>query len=84
MNQSGSETKPKIIVPVASLPTRIVQLDFKPYSNNTVELYMDEGWQFSFRIHNASTNVEASLKFDVQIIGMPTSIISISCKWNKK
>lgn len=83
LNQSSSEMNPKIIVPIASLPTRIVQLDLKPYSDNTVELYMDGGWQFSFRIHNASTNVEPSLKFDVQIIGMPASIISISCKWNQ-
>lgn len=68
-------------VPISSLPTRIVSLDFKPGSNNTVELYMDGGWQFSFRIHNASTKVETSLKFDVQIIGMPATIISINCVW---
>ena len=42
---------------------------------------MDEGWQFSFRIHNASTYVENSLKFDIQIVGMPASIISIDCMW---
>ena len=56
--------------------------DFKPQSSNTVELYLDGGWQFSFRIHNASTIVETSLKFDIQIIGMPTTIISIECLWN--
>ncbi|WP_386698102.1 HaeIII family restriction endonuclease [Lonepinella sp. MS14436] len=38
-------------------------------------------WQFSFRIHNASTKVEPSLKFDIQFIGMPTAIVSIDCKW---
>ncbi|MEG2575602.1 MAG: HaeIII family restriction endonuclease [Christensenella sp.] len=43
---------------------------------------MDGGWQFSFRIHNAATLVEPSLKFDVQIIGMPVTIISINCTWN--
>jgi hypothetical protein len=43
---------------------------------------MDGGWQFNFRIHNASTYVEPSLKFDIQIIGMPTTIISINCSWN--
>lgn len=86
-NLRGTLAKPskhktsKIYVPVSSLPTRIVSLDFKPESNNTVELYMDGGWQFSFRIHNASTKVETSLKFDVQIIGMPATIISINCMW---
>ena len=82
LNRASNKEQPKIIVPVSSLPTRIVSLAFKPGSDNTVELYMDGGWQFSFRIHNASTYVESSLKFDIQIIGMPASIISINCSWN--
>lgn len=82
LNQSSRTIKPKIQIPVASLPTRIVNLEFKPNSTNTVELYMDGGWQFSFRIHNASTKVETSLKFDIQIVGMPTTIITINCNWN--
>lgn len=82
LNKASKTQRPKLAVPVAVLPTRIVSLDFKPGSNNTVELYMDGGWQFSFRIHNAATAVETSLKFDVQIIGMPTSIITINCRWN--
>ncbi|MEG2634152.1 MAG: HaeIII family restriction endonuclease, partial [Oscillospiraceae bacterium] len=53
LNQAGRSGRPKISVPVANLPTRIVSLDFKPNSHTTVELYMDGGWQFSFRIHNA-------------------------------
>ena len=81
LNMPSKTSSPTIEVPVASLPTRIVSFDFKPNSNNTVELYMDGGWQFNFRIHNASTKVEPSLKFDIQIIGMPTTIISINCSW---
>jgi hypothetical protein len=81
LNQSGKTTKPLQIIPVAHLPTRIVDICFKPNSNNTVELYLDGGWQFSFRIHNASTKVETSLKFDVQIIGVPLNIFYIECKW---
>ncbi len=81
LNQPSKTGNAKISVPVSSLPTRIISLDFKPGSTNTVELYMDNGWQFSFRIHNASTKVETSLKFDVQIIGMPATIISINCLW---
>lgn len=82
LNCSSRTIKPKIQIPVACLPTRIVNLEFKPNSTNTVELYLDGGWQFSFRIHNASTKVETSLKFDIQIIGMPTTIITINCNWN--
>ena len=74
LNKPSTTKEAKIKVPISTLPTRIVSLDFKPNSKNTVELYMDNGWQFSFRIHNASTKVETSLKFDVQIIGMPATI----------
>ncbi len=81
LNKASKTEKPKTIVPISNLPTRIVSLEMKPDSNNTVELYMDNGWQFSFRIHNAETNVIPSLKFDIQIIGMPTTIISINCFW---
>lgn len=81
LNQSSRTERPKTIIPITNLPTRIVNIGFKPGSNNTVELYMDKGWQFSFRIHNASTKVETSLKFDIQIIGMPTTIIVINCRW---
>ena len=42
---------------------------------------MDGGWQFSFRIHNAETYVVPTLKFDIQIVGMPTAIITINCLW---
>ena len=83
LNQEGiTKLRPTIEVPPVSLPTRIVKLDFVPGSTNKVELYMDEGWQFTFRIHNAATLVEPSLKFDIQIVGMPTAIITINCIWD--
>lgn len=83
LNLPSRDAEPEISVPISSLPTRIVAFERKPESNNTVELYMDNGWQFSFRIHNASTRVEPSLKFDVQIIGMPVTVVSIDCYWKK-
>lgn len=89
-NMHGSLNKPSavkvsaITVPIVELPTRLVALEFKPGSENTVEMYLDNGWQLSFRIHNASTKVEPSLKFDVQFIGMPTSVLNIECRWNEK
>lgn len=80
LNQQGK--KPSAIkIPVTDLPTRIVSIEFKPNSSNTLELYMDCGWQFNFRIHNASSKVEPSLKFDVQIIGMPTTIVTFERGW---
>ena len=50
----------------------------------TVEIYMDNGWAFSFRIHSASTRVQPSLKFDVQFISTPASVLHIECKWNRR
>ena len=42
----------------------------------------DNGWQFSFRIHNAEDYVKTSLKFDVQIVGMPAEVnIKFNCNW---
>lgn len=81
LNRASKTKRPKRDIPRSLLPSRIVSLEMKPNSTNTVELYMDNGWQFNFRIHNASTMVEPSLKFDVSIIGMPTTIVTINCTW---
>ncbi len=84
LNKNSKKEEAKVKIPVVNLPTRLVDIQLKPGSTNKVELYLDNGWQFSFRIHNASTIVEPSLKFDIQIEGMPTSIIAINCYWTTK
>lgn len=81
LNKQGVKRRTKTILPIANLPSRIISLSFKPKSSNTVELIMDEGWQFSFRIHNAEKIAAPSLKFDIQIISMPRSISMISSAW---
>ncbi len=53
------------------LPSRIIEITHKPNSETTLFFTFDHGWQISFRIHNASTMVEPSLKFDIKIIGLP-------------
>lgn len=82
LNKPSRTKKPSINIPIAELPDELVAIKFKKNSANTVELYLNNGWQFSFRIHNASTKVETSLKFDIEFEGMPTDIIFISCQWN--
>lgn len=81
LNKDGVNTRAKIVIPKADLPTEIISLRFKPNSKSTAELYLNNGWSLSFRIHNASTIVEPSLKFDIQFIGIPTNIITINCTW---
>lgn len=71
-------------VPIAETPTEILATRFKRNSKTTVEIYMDNGWAFSFRIHSASTRVQPSLKFDVQFISTPASVLHVECKWNKR
>lgn len=56
------------------LPTNIIQIAPKPNSDTTLLMVFNRGWQISFRIHNASTQVEPSLKFDVAPIGFPSQM----------
>lgn len=56
------------------LPTRIIEISHKPESDTTLLMTFNQGWQISFRIHNASTMVEPSLKFDINIIGLPRAM----------
>lgn len=81
LNRPSKSEKSCFVIPKVKLPTRVIHIGFVPGSQTTIELYMDEGWQFSFRIHNAKKTVESSLKFDIKIIGMPTAVITLNCKW---
>lgn len=63
--------KPQYKTPPINLPTRIVEFEMKPGSDNTLHMILDGGWEISFRIHNASTDVEKSLKFDIKLLGNP-------------
>lgn len=84
LNQPSRTKASAFVVPTAEAPTEILAMRFRRDSNTTVEIYMDNGWAFNFRIHSASTKVQPSLKFDVQFISTPTSVLHIECKWNRK
>jgi hypothetical protein len=55
------------------LPTRLIEAREKDNSDNTIIFTFDEGWQISFRIHNAESLVVPSLKFDIQAVGLPNA-----------
>lgn len=82
LNKSSSKKKSTTTIPITKVPTRLVHIGIKPGSKTTVEMIFNEGWSFSFRIHNASSKVENSLKFDIQLIGIPASIFSMNCSWS--
>ena len=81
LNKNGANINVEIRIPITSLPTRINYIGLKADSKTTVELCCDNGWYFTFRIHNASRRVEPSLKFDIQIAGIPTTIMTLNCQW---
>lgn len=80
INIAGTLNKPAnghrsiVDVPKLKLPTRFYHMGFVPDSDNKIEIVCDEGWALTMRIHNASSKIEPSLKFDVQLVSLPSSI----------
>ena len=56
------------------IPTRIEQIKRKPRTESTLLVSFAGGWQISFRLHNATSKVEPSLKFDIQFVGMSSNV----------
>ncbi len=71
LNKPYMKEKSAYSVPKIDYPTRIVEFEFKKDSKNTLNMILDGGWEISFRLHNASTYVERSLKFDIKLLGNP-------------
>ena len=84
LNISSGDEKAITKVPALKMPTQFYHIDFKAGSDNTVEVVCDEGWQISMRIHNASSRVEPSLKFDVQLISFPSSVYAQVEPWDSE
>jgi HaeIII restriction endonuclease len=42
----------------------------------TAAATLTEGWQISFRIHNASSRIEPSLKFDINLVSAPHTLFT--------
>ena len=80
INVSGTLNRPSegkhSVVNVAKLklPSRFYDVSFKDNSQTTITVVCDEGWTVSMRIHNASSRIEPSLKFDVNLISLPGTI----------
>lgn len=83
LNLPSKKEKPTVKVQRVNLPQNMLYIGLKSGSMSTVFLSFDNGWQFSFRIHNnANKIVEPSLKFDICIEGIPAELnIKYHCKW---
>ena len=71
LNKTVNGVKARYTTPKINLPSRIVEFEMKKDSDTTLNMILDGGWEISFRLHNASTDVERSLKFDIKLLGNP-------------
>lgn len=60
------------------IPHRIESIKRVRGSASTLVVIFEQGWQIKFRLHNASSRVEPSLKFDVTFIGMSSKVSRIT------
>lgn len=56
------------------MPDTVHEAHIKPNSTTTAIVILSDGWQISFRIHSARSDVEPSLKFDITLVGHPKSL----------
>lgn len=74
LNLPFESVKPKAKVPKLKLPSRLIEVVYQENSKTTLLVTLNEGWQISFRIHNASSRIEPSLKFDINLVSAPHSL----------
>lgn len=76
LNLSFKDIKPKAKIPRLKLPSRLIEVVFQDNSTTTLLISLNEGWQISFRIHNASSRIEPSLKFDINLVSTPHTLFT--------
>ena len=76
LNLPFEKIKPKAKIPKLKLPNRLIEVVYQENSKTTLLVTLNEGWQISFRIHNASSRIEPSLKFDINLVSAPHSLFS--------
>ena len=76
LNQAFNGVKPKAKIPKLKLPSRLIEIVYNENSLTTLLVSLNEGWQISFRIHNASSRIEPSLKFDINLISAPHTLFT--------
>jgi hypothetical protein len=74
LNLPFEKIQPKFTTPQIMLPDKIISIDFKEGSKTTLIVKLSKDWELSFRIHNASSRIEPSLKFDIHLLKAPSSL----------
>ena len=81
LNRNSENIRPQTRVHQLTLPERFFEINYKPRSKTTINISCNNGWAVSLRIHSASTKVEPSLKFDINLIGVPPSLYTHYESW---
>lgn len=76
LNLPFEKIKPKAKIQKLKLPSRLIEIVYQNDSTTTLLVSLNEGWQISFRIHNASSRVEPSLKFDINLVSAPHTLFT--------
>ena len=76
LNLPFESIKPKARIPKLKLPSILIEIVYQDNSTTTLLVSLNEGWQISFRIHNASSRVEPSLKFDINLVSAPHTLFT--------
>ncbi|HEY8690713.1 MAG TPA: HaeIII family restriction endonuclease [Chitinophagaceae bacterium] len=74
LNLPFENIKPKLKMQRLKLPNRLIEIVYQDNSQTTLLVSLTEGWQISFRIHNASSRIEPSLKFDINLVSAPHTL----------
>ncbi len=76
LNLPFESIRPKAKIPKLKLPSRLIEIVYQNNSTTTLLVSLNEGWQISFRIHSASSRVEPSLKFDINLVSAPHTLFT--------
>lgn len=76
LNLPFQDIVPKFKTPKINLPDKIINIDFKKNSKTTLIVEFNNDWKLSLRIHNASSRIEPSLKFDINLLNAPNSLFT--------
>lgn len=82
LNAPAGDIRPTFRVNRVVLPSKFYNIDFRENSTTTINIVCDHGWAISARIHSAESLVNTSLKFDIQLVGLPQAIFRHHEGWS--
>lgn len=67
-------------LPQTDFPDELIDIRDSKRGRYSKVMYFSDGFSISFRIHNASSKVEPSLKFDINAPGLPDNVYRHTCE----